>query len=98
MTAFPKTTPVRLRGNAMRKFRFEIFMRDQQRCVMCKCLVSFNGKHPTLPPMHLSHIRSKRLFGDVASNVETRCASCHIVGKHVQGDKGKIVPRKEVVA
>ena len=73
MTAIPKTTPVRLKGYAMRKFRFEIFMRDEQRCVMCRCEVSFNGRSSKHPPMHLAHRRNKRMWGDSFENCFTAC-------------------------
>ncbi len=93
MTAIPKTTPPRLRGNAMRKFRFEIFMRDQQRCLKCGCRVSFNGKDPKMRPMHLAHRRNKRMWGDSFENCFTACSRCHLVDLHMGG---KVVPAKGV--
>lgn len=83
---------VRLKGNAMRKFRFDIWMRDRRRCVRCGQEVSFNGKRTDIPPMHLAHRRSKRLWGDVESNCETACPQCHLVEEHMGG---KVVPRKD---
>lgn len=82
---------VRLKGNAMKKFRFDIWLRDGMRCVRCRQQVSFNGKRTDIPPMHLAHRRSKRLWGDVPSNVETCCPDCHIVKEHCGG---KVVPKK----
>ena len=79
---FPKTTPVRLKGNAMRTLRLQVFMRDLGRCVVCNCMVSFNGNSDRFPPMHLHHKRSKRLYGDTLENTECLCANCHLVGKH----------------
>jgi hypothetical protein len=80
--SFPKIKPVRLTGNAMRVLRFECFKRDGGRCAVCGCLVSFSGKSTKYPPMHMAHKRSKRLYGDVLSNVETRCAHDHLVTGH----------------
>lgn len=94
MPAVPKVVPVRYTGNALRTFRFLIFARDKGRCVKCKREVSFNGKRSDIPPMHLSHKRNKRMWGDSPGNCETMCPECHLVGVHLQGGKGKICPPK----
>lgn len=73
---------VRLKGNAMKKFRFEVFMRDNKRCVICGCLVSFSGKDQVLPPMHLAHRRNKRMWGDTLENCITTCSSSHLIDLH----------------
>lgn len=96
MTSFPKTTPVRLKGGAMHKFRVEIFLRDKGKCVhvdegqICGRFVSFDGKDG-LPPMHLAHRRNKRMWGDTAENVFACCPRCHLVLIH----NPKSVPAKE---
>lgn len=82
LPAFPKQVPVRLKGNAMRKFRFEIWMRDGKSCVKCGQEVSFNGKRADIPPMHLAHKRNKRMHGDTPENCITACPTCHLVGMH----------------
>lgn len=77
MTSFPKQVPVRLTGNAMRKLRMDRFLLDGGRCVDCRCLVSFNGNNPKMPPMHLAHVRNKRMYGDSLENTRTKCSFCH---------------------
>jgi hypothetical protein len=91
MLAFPKQVPVRLKGNAMRKLRMDRFLLDCGRCVDCGVLVSFNGNNPKIPPMHLAHVRNKRMFGDTLENTRTKCSFCHLVKEH---NGGKVVPAK----
>ena len=79
---FPKMTPPRLKGAKMKAFRLRIFIRDGGRCKVCRQKVSFDGKDPVFPPMHLSHKRNKRMHGDTPENCETLCPTCHLVGKH----------------
>lgn len=78
----------------MRVFRFEIWMRDKKCCVKCGQEVSFNGKRADIPPMHLAHLRPKRLHGDVESNCITACPRCHLVDMH----NPKPCPAKELSA
>lgn len=83
----------------MRVLRFKVFIRDGQRCVKCKVKLSFEDPPKFgMPVMHLSHIRNKRMWGDTLENTEARCGECHLIGKHMQNDKGKIVPAKELSA
>lgn len=92
MTMFPKSTPTRLKGNAMRVLRFECWRRDGGRCRDCGCEVSFSGKHPTMRPMHMAHVRNKRMFGDLIDNVLTKCSFCH----SLEHAGGKPCPAKGV--
>jgi len=74
MTGFPKPGIVRLVGKARQELREECFRRARGRCTKCGRLLQ--------PGWHMAHIRNRRMFGDVISNVRARCADCHLVGDH----------------
>lgn len=94
MTAFPKPGIVRLKGKEMDALRIACFLRDGGRCTKCKQRVYLNAPdwHPLKADM--AHIRNKRMFGDVLSNVKLMCHKEHM---EAHGG-GKPVPKKERTA
>lgn len=85
---------VRLTGKDLAALRLECFERDGGKCVKCGKILLY--EHPWIAHpfrYHMSHIRNKRMFGDVLSNVESLCAPDHLEGKH----NPKSVPRKVVL-
>lgn len=78
---------VRLKAQAMRELRFEVFRRDGWKCVDCGVPVRWDG----IGAGHLAHIRSRGAGGsDTLSNTRLLCSACHR-GEH---NGGKIIPGK----
>lgn len=67
--------PIRLRGKQMERLRRACFKRDKYRCVKCGKRVLWDGSVWTRG--HMMHKVRKTWGGDVISNVETGCFSCH---------------------
>jgi hypothetical protein len=86
-----KPRPGRLRGNELSALRAECFERDGFLCQVCDCTVYEHASDFNPRKAHMSHIRNKRMWGDVISNVETRCNFDHMITKH---NAGKPCPRK----
>jgi len=80
---------IRLYGKAKTALRRECYARDNERCVVCKAWLPFEGSLMTR--MHMAHIIGLGRGGsDVISNVETRCYQHHIIDQHTP----KVVPPK----
>lgn len=97
MTSFPKNVPPRLKGKDMEALRLACFLRDDGKCTDCgrrvAILTPFYKNGERIPPMHMAHLRNKRMYGDTLENVTTRCQDCHLVGMH----NPKSVPPKEAI-
>ena len=94
-----KPRPGRLKGKDLEKLRRDCFERDGYRCQhmlkyedgtdMARC-----GWIVTWETGHMAHVRNRRMWGDNLENVTTKCATCHLIREHHEGNGGKIVPRK----
>jgi 5-methylcytosine-specific restriction endonuclease McrA len=98
-----KPRPGRLKGKAMEKLRRDCFERDGYRCQHKTYLSLMGGElwKVCMEPVtwdtgHMAHIVSRGRGGkDELSNVETKCAHCHIGIEHSYGPSGvKPVPKK----
>ena len=103
-----KPRPGRLKGKALENLRRDCFERDKYRCqheikpgiyvlgyynAIYRCLkeVAWDGPNAG----HMAHIVSRGAGGkDELPNVLTKCAYCHQIREHHEGNGGKIVPRK----
>jgi 5-methylcytosine-specific restriction endonuclease McrA len=82
-----KLGTVRLRGMALRKLRWECYVRDQGHCREC-------NKAALWEYGEMAHVRTKRNNGDTLSNVRWLCNRCHGI-EHSYGKSGiKPVPAK----
>lgn len=76
--AFPKTAPVRLKGDDLAMLRLECLQRDRGRCRECGVRVS--DSLPDYHPLkyHMAHIQGRGANGsDTIENVRTLCGECH---------------------
>lgn len=97
-----KPRPGRLKGKDMETLRRDCFERDGYRCQHRTYLSLMGGelwevcmKPVTWETGHMAHIVSRGRGGkDELSNVLTKCAECHMIREHHEGNGGKIVPRK----
>lgn len=82
---------VRRTGKDLDQLRDDCFDRDGGECVNChRTLVRHPDSIFQPNAFHMSHIRNKRMYGDVIENVESRCPNCHLVEVHNR----KSVPAK----
>jgi len=100
-----KPRPGRLKGAAMEKLRRDCFERDGYLCQHMRVIaidwklgkLYRKCKNPvTWENGHMAHVVSRGRGGkDELSNVETKCAQCHIGIEHSYGPSGvKPVPKK----
>lgn len=88
--------PGRLKGADLERLRLECYVRDRGYCVKCSGRVLYYEERFEGDPeaYHMSHIRNKRMWGDVLSNVETTHARCHIQYHAYGPTMGKPCPPK----
>ncbi len=78
MTSFPKTAPIRLKGESLLMLRLECLIRDHGRC--CECSTRVSDALPDYHPLkyHMAHIKARGANGaDTIENVRTLCGDCH---------------------
>jgi 5-methylcytosine-specific restriction endonuclease McrA len=65
-------------GRHLDELRRDVFLRDNERCVICKTRVIWQAGF--FDSMHLAHIRSRGAGGsDTPENVRTLCMRCHML-------------------
>lgn len=79
--------------------REQVYLESGGRCelnISPECIVGVLPKEGSSPwdHWHLVHIKSKRVYGWSRDNLCGGCWKCHLIGLHVEGGGGKIVPSK----
>jgi hypothetical protein len=83
----PKKLPVLLKGRAHSELRRECCEKAGSRCSVCDRFVplSSNSGDPLFTNGHMSHVRPRKISGDVIENVVWKCFHCHIEREHIEG-------------
>jgi len=83
------TGRVRLKGLELEQMRWNCYVRDEGRCVVCQRRLRF--ERGGFNSMHMAHVEGRGAGGsDTLENVQTKCFDCHIVLEH----NPKSVPSK----
>ena len=65
-------------GHDIRNRRWDVWERDQRRCVSCSMLLALNQ-------MHMDHKKARSAGGDDRTeNLQTMCPRCHVQGPNAK--------------
>jgi len=84
LTSIPKNKPIRLRGRAKTRFRYEVAIRANMTCEVCKrhAPLLINGKFNQWCGQ-VAHIKGYGAGGgDTMDNVKWKCCYCHLEAEH----------------
>ena len=76
--------PVLFSGKKKTEFRKAVYAREKGVCESCRGVAPLyvNGNFNVFSCGHVSHIKPRKIGGDVMGNVRWECYACHIGYKH----------------